>query len=97
MHSVLVVVLFRGEAMAVRGVWFEGRRTPIVVDADSRGEAISKARSKKKRGGDAVASVRVLKGTELSQARAGRWVRSGPRGEKPGQSKMRGYGPKHKR
>ena len=83
--------------MPIKGVWFGGRRTPIVVSAATRSEAISKARGKKKRGGNNVASVRTLTGTEARQARAGKWVRTGPKGEKPGQSRLRGHGPKPKR
>lgn len=82
---------------AVKGVWFEGRRTAIVVDATSRSEAISKAKAKKKRGGEKVAGVRNLKGSELSQAQKGRWVRSGLKGEKPGYGEKRGYGPPSKK
>ncbi|MEL7494638.1 MAG: hypothetical protein AAGJ95_11845 [Cyanobacteria bacterium J06554_11] len=82
--------------MAVKGVWFEGRRTPVVVNADTRSQAISKARSAKRRGGNKVVSVKTLTGTQASQARAGKWVRTGPNGEAPGKSKLRGYGPKPK-
>ncbi|MEM9947803.1 MAG: hypothetical protein AAF810_17335 [Cyanobacteria bacterium P01_D01_bin.36] len=83
--------------MAIKAVYFSGRRTPVVVNANSRSQAISKARIAKKRGGNDVVSVRTLTGTEAKQARAGRWVRTGPKGEKPGKSNLKGYGPKPKK
>jgi hypothetical protein len=82
--------------MPVKGVWFKGRRTPVVVNANSRQEAINKAKQNKKRGGNKVVSVRNLKGKDLRTANKGRWVRTGPNGEKPGESNLRGYGPKPK-
>ncbi len=33
-----------------------------------------------------------MNATERRQAKAGRWVRTGAKGEKPGQLKIRGYG-----
>lgn len=76
-------------------VFFGGRRTGIVVSAKDRNEAIRKARKKKKRGGSS-ATARQMNATERRQAKAGRWVRTGAKGEKPGQLKTRGYGPKPK-
>lgn len=77
----------------VRGVWFEGRRTAIIVRAKKRSEAISKARAKLRRGGTAVKKVRQLNSSELRQAKRGAWVRSGPNGERAGYEGMRGQGP----
>ena len=37
-----------------------------------------------------------MNATERRQAKAGRWVRTGAKGEKPGQLQIRGYGPKPK-
>lgn len=82
--------------MTVYSIFFSGRRTGIVVNANSRSEAISKARKKKRRGGNEVEATRTLKGTELKQARAGKWVRNGPNNEKPGYKGRRGFGPKPK-
>ena len=82
--------------MSIWGVYFSGRRTPVVVSATGRTEAISKARKSKRRGGEAVSSARTLKGLDARNARAGKWVRTGPNGEKPGKSNLRGYGPKPK-
>ncbi|MGB3642323.1 MAG: hypothetical protein WBA39_32780 [Rivularia sp. (in: cyanobacteria)] len=76
-------------------VFFGGRRTGIAVSAKDRNEAIRKARKKKKRGGSS-ATARQMNATERRQAKAGRWVRIGAKGEKPGQLKIRGYGPKPK-
>ena len=76
-------------------VYFEGRRTPVAVSAESRSEAITKARKLKKRGGDAVVSARKATDEERKAASKG-WVRTGPNGEKPGESKLRGFGPKPK-
>lgn len=66
------------------GVWFKNRRTSIVVTADSRSSAISKARKKKKRGGDEVATCRKLNESERKAIRGGRWLRTGAKGEKAG-------------
>jgi hypothetical protein len=75
-------------------VFFRGRRTGIGVRAKSRSEAITKARAKMKRGGSEVASVRLATPEEQRQAAKGTWIRTGPNGEAPGKSKLRGYGPK---
>jgi hypothetical protein len=75
-------------------VWFGGRRTPIGVSAASRSEAISKARKKKKRGGEKVVSARQATAAEKKTAAGGGWIRTGPKGEPAGRSKLRGYGPK---
>jgi hypothetical protein len=77
-------------------VWFGGRRTPIAVAASSRSEAISKARKRKRRGGDNVVSARQPNESERKTAANGGWIRTGANGEKPGQSKLRGYGPRPK-
>lgn len=66
------------------GVWFENRRTPIVVDAENSKEAIPKARKKKKRGGNKVERARLLNESERKTASSGRWVRTGKNGEKAG-------------
>jgi hypothetical protein len=75
-------------------VYFGGRRTPVAVSASSRSEAISKARKLKKRGGENVVSARRANASERKTAANGGWIRTGANGEKPGQSKLRGYGPK---
>lgn len=75
-------------------VYFVGRRTPVAVSAESRSNAVSKARENKQRGGDEVKSVRLATPEERSTAAGGGWIRTGPNGEKPGESKLRGYGPK---
>lgn len=68
------------------GVFFGGRRTSIVVDANSRSEAITKARKKKKRGGNNVEAARLLNEKERKTIRTGAWLRTGKNGEKPGYS-----------
>jgi|GEM_PF-1913819 phage-related protein (TIGR01555 family) len=76
------------------GVWFGGRRTPICVEAGDRSEAISKARKKKKRGGDNVDTARLLTDSERKIANSGGWVRSGAKHQPPGYNKSkRGFGP----
>jgi hypothetical protein len=81
----------------VRGVWFAGRRTAIVVKAKDRNAAITKARTKLRRGGSSVSKVRSLTDSELKTAQRGGWVRSGPGGEKPGYGAVRGFGPPSKK
>lgn len=76
-----------------RAVFFEGRRTPILVSAENRSQAISKARKLKRRGGDKVSEVRTLSSKEESQAQKGKWLRIRP---KDFTSDTRGYGPKPK-
>jgi phage-related protein (TIGR01555 family) len=77
---------------ALYGVWFGGRRTPIVVNATSREEAIKKARPKKRRGGDSVDAARLLNESERKTVSSGNWVRTGTKGEKAGYKGKRGYG-----
>lgn len=77
-------------------VYFEGRRTPVAVAAKSKREAIEKSKKLKKRGGDRVVSTREATEHERAIAAKGKWIRTGPNGEKPGESKMRGHGPKPK-
>jgi hypothetical protein len=77
-------------------VYFGGRRTPVAVSASDRNEAISKARKLKRRGGENVVSARLANESERKTAASGGWVRSGPNGEAPGKSKLRGHGPKPK-
>lgn len=78
------------------GVWFAGRRSPIGVDAENASEAISKARKKKKRGGN-TARARRLKPNEIRTASKG-WLRTGFKGEPAGYRKsFRGQGPAPKR
>ena len=78
------------------GVWFEGRRTGVLVRAKNKAEAIEKAEKAKKRGG-AVGTVRSLTKQEEAIAQKGRWVRTGPNGEKPGELDIPGLGPKPKK
>lgn len=85
-----------GDFAEVWGVWFSGRRTAILVRADTRSEAIAKARKRKRRGGDGVDSARHLKDWEKKQASGGKWLRSGAKGEKAGYGGKRGFGPKPK-
>lgn len=88
----------RKNADAIYGIWFQGRRTAVVVSADNRSSAISKARKRKKRGGESVTKARVLNASESKTARSGRWVRSGPNGEPAGYNKnKRGKGPAPKK
>lgn len=69
---------------AVFGVWFRGRNTPVVVSAESRSEAISKARNRGAAGSKGVVvAARRLKGKSLSQARKGIWVRERPNRSDP--------------
>lgn len=75
----------------VWAVWYEGRRTAIVRDAGSRAEAVRVTRPLKRRGGDRVVAARVLTGTSLKQAEAGKWVRE--RAFPGDDSRLRGYGP----
>ena len=77
-------------------VYFEGRRTPVAVAAKSRKKAIDQARKLKKRGGDRVVSTRIATEAERAIAAKGKWIRTGPNGEKPGKSEMRGHGPESK-
>lgn len=83
--------------MSIYGIWFGGRRTAIVVSADSRSSAISKARAKKKRGGNNVETARVLKPNEAKVARRGDWLRTGAKGQSAGYKGKRGFGPKLKK
>ena len=81
------------------GVWFAGRNTAVVVSADSRSQAITKARELKRRGGNEVVSARPLTGTSLKQANSGKWVRERSDGKSPAKSsvgKGRGQGPPRK-
>lgn len=58
------------------GVFFRGRNTMVVVDAETREEAIKKARAKNVAGSDQpVVSCRPLKAKALEDAIKGRWVR----------------------
>jgi hypothetical protein len=84
-------------ADAGMGVRFSGRNTGILVDADSRSEAISKARKKKKRGGDKVEEVWALTPAQKAQSDKGNWVRTVGRDERHLASEgRRGQGPKPK-
>ena len=74
------------------GVWMGQRRTAIVVDADSRNEAIAKARKKKKRGGNNVEAARLLNEKERKTVRTGAGLRTGKNHEKPGYAGKRGKG-----
>lgn len=66
------------------GVWFEGRNTPVVKTAKNRDDAIKQARKAKVAGSKGrVVAARTLKGRDLSDANAGRWVRSRPDGSHP--------------
>jgi hypothetical protein len=78
------------------GVWFEGRRTGTLVRARNKAEAVEKAAKAKKRGGEVV-NVRNLTKEEEAIAQKGRWVRTGPNGEKPGELDIPGLGPKPKK
>jgi len=78
-------------------VWFQGRRTPVACRAESRSQAISKARKLKKRGGENVVKVRIATDQEQKVAAKGGWIRSGPDGQEPGYDRAkRGYGPEPK-
>ena len=80
------------------GVWFGGRRTPVVVNASSRSASITAARKKKKRGGVTIVSARPLTIGERRTANKGRWVRTGAKGQKAGyRPSFRGKGPAPKR
>lgn len=58
------------------GVFFKGRNTCVVCDANNREEAIRKARAKKVAGSDQpVVACRALKAKALRDAIKGRWVR----------------------
>lgn len=58
------------------GCFFKGRNTCVVVDANTREEAIRKARKKNVAGSDQpVVSCRPLKAKALEDAIKGRWVR----------------------
>lgn len=62
--------------MAYWGIWHRGRNTPIVVEADTRSEAISKSKGTNRAGSDQpVESARKLTGKALEQAKKGEWVR----------------------
>jgi hypothetical protein len=54
-------------------IWFSGRRIPVAVSAESRSEAISKARKLKKRGGDKIVSARQPNASEKKTAANGGW------------------------
>jgi len=59
------------------GVWPKGRNTPIVVDATSAREARRAARKKRAAGAQGpIVAIRRLRGRDLRDARAGRWVRT---------------------
>lgn len=66
----------QGLIMAYWGIWHRGRNTPIVVEAKTRSEAISKSKKSNKAGHDQpVESARQLTGKALEKARKGEWVR----------------------
>jgi hypothetical protein len=63
-------------------VWFKGRTTPVVVDADDRSAAITKARAKANRGGDGpVVEARQPTAAENKQISNGNWVTTRPKGK----------------
>lgn len=58
-------------------VWFEGRNTSTVVQATSRGEAITKARNKKVAGSKGkVVKARTATDEEVTAIRKGKWLRT---------------------
>ena len=88
--------------MARWGVWFKGRNTPVVVTANTRSEAISKARRRKIRpkGSVPVVSARQLTSSERKSDRSGNWIRTRSDGKSPSKSSVgqgRGQGPPRKR
>lgn len=79
-------------------VWFEGRRTAIAVRATNSSEAETKARKLKRRGGDTVVKVRQATPEEQKTAASGRWIRTGPDGQRAGYNpSKKGFGPAPKR
>lgn len=78
--------------MASYKVYFQGRNTPICVAASDRNSAISKARTKKKRGGDKVVSAKKMTAQEIKTARNGGWVSTRPDGKSKAKSKHKGKG-----
>lgn len=69
--------------------YFEGRNTGIAARSEAE------ARSKKRRGGEALVAVRKPSATEARQMEAGVWVRTRADGLPPGKSEVggRGMGP----
>jgi hypothetical protein len=80
--------------MNTYGIWFEGRRTPVVVQSGNRSQAIVKAREYKVRGGDLVEVARLLSESELKVIESGGWLRTGPDGQPAGYNpNKKGQGP----
>lgn len=74
--------------------FFEGRNTAVVA------RSAEEARSKKKRGGDKIVSVRTPSESDMRAIRAGRWVTTRRDGKPKGSSRYgtgRGQGPPRKR
>lgn len=65
------------------GIWTSNRSTPIVVGADSRSEALKKARKKMKKGYGTIKNAKALKGKDAKDARQGKWVRTRSSGLSP--------------
>lgn len=73
--------------------FFEGRNTAVVASS------AAEARSKKKRGGDKIVSVRSPSAADKKKIDKGTWVttrKDGKSKEKSSHGKGRGYGPKRK-
>ena len=70
----------------MRAYFYEGRRTPVVAPN-------AKEAAKRKRRGGKLNYSRPLTASERKATRAGRWIRSRPKGFK---ASMRGKGPKPK-
>ncbi len=69
---------------SVKGVWFQGRNTPVVVRVKKGESAVAKARKTNAAGSKGkVVSSRSLKGKSLSLARQGKWVRERSTGASP--------------
>lgn len=81
---------FEKQARGYKLYFFKGRNTAVVA------KSIEEARSKKKRGGDELVSVRTPSESDMKSINAGRWVRTRRDGLSPKKSKYgkgRGYGP----
>jgi hypothetical protein len=81
-------------------VWFcdsngsNKHRTPVAVRAADRSSAITAAKRKCSKYCDRAYSVRLATPAEIKTARAGYWIRTGAKGEKPGYKGLAGVGKK---
>jgi hypothetical protein len=64
-------------------VFWSNRSTGTAVGANSRSEALKKARKKRKKGYGDITGARQLTGKDAADARSGKWVRTRKSGLNP--------------